>query len=72
LDPERRARWEKTSIVKLEGQFSGFLAKKVSKIFGLREVAEGLHTTKGPSSRFNIDIVASPPTPSAVGPRPSA
>ena len=61
--PDRQSRWDATSIVKLEGAYSGFLAKKVSKVFSdvvPATVAASLDTTKGPSSRFTIKIPVKP------------
>jgi isopenicillin N synthase-like dioxygenase len=59
VDPDQEARWSKTSIVKLEGEYSAFLAKKVFKIFSdviPESVAASLDTTRGPSTRFAIKI----------------
>ncbi|KAI9338373.1 2OG-Fe(II) oxygenase [Zopfochytrium polystomum] len=52
-------RWDETSILKFEGPYSSFLAKKVSKVFAAvlpEEVVAKLETTKGPSTRFQIPI----------------
>jgi len=56
---DAQKRWDNTTIVKFEGEYSSFLAKKVSKIFAdviPESAANSLTSTKGPSSRFAIKI----------------
>lgn len=56
---DAQKRWDNTTIVKFEGEYSSFLAKKVSKIFSdviPESAAANLTSTKGPSSRFAIKI----------------
>lgn len=53
-DPARDERWSKTAYVELKGEYSQYLAKKVSKVFNLGDV--NFDPARGPSTRFTIAL----------------
>jgi len=58
---EKQRRWDTTSIVKFEGPYSQFLAKKVSKVFPRvlpESVVSTLQSTKQHSTRFAIHDIS--------------